>query len=123
MNLLSFILVLVGVMLNAAAQLFLKAGTASFGDLLVNGDSFPHLFIRVIANPLILCGLACYVISVGIWIIALSRVEVSIAYPMLSMGYVVNSVAASYLFGEVLSMQRFSGIGLIIAGVVLVARS
>lgn len=123
MNLLSFIFVLVGVMLNAVAQLFLKAGTSSFGDLLVNGDSFPYLFIRVIANPLILCGLACYVISVGVWIIALSRVEVSIAYPMLSMGYVVNAVAASYLFGEVLSMQRVSGISLVIAGVVLVARS
>jgi multidrug transporter EmrE-like cation transporter len=50
-------------------------------------------------------------------------VDVSIAYPMLSLGYVVNAFAAWYLFGEVLSAQRLIGIGVILVGVVLVARS
>jgi multidrug transporter EmrE-like cation transporter len=54
---------------------------------------------------------------------ALSRVEVSLAYPMLSIGYVVNAVAAWYLFGEALTAQRMIGIGTIIIGVFLVARS
>ena len=58
-----------------------------------------------------------------VWILALSRVEVSIAYPMLSLGYVVNAVAAYYLFGEDVNAMRMSGIFVIIVGVVLVARS
>ena len=122
MNIHTFALLLAGVMLNAVAQLFLKAGTTAFGDIIANGDGYVYLF-RVITNPLILCGLACYVLSVGIWIIVLSRIEVTIAYPMLSMGYVVNSVAAWYLFGEALSLQRVFGIAIIIIGVVLISRS
>ena len=57
------------------------------------------------------------------WIAGLSRVPVSVAYPMLSLGYVVNAVAAQYLFGEAVSMQRWLGIGFIVLGVWLVARS
>ena len=56
------------------------------------------------------------------WIVGLSRVDVSIAYPMLSLGYVVNAFAAWYLFGEVLSVQRLVGIGIILIGVVVLAR-
>jgi multidrug transporter EmrE-like cation transporter len=45
------------------------------------------------------------------------------AYPMLSIGYVVNAIAAWYLFGEYISVQRMAGIAIIIVGVYLVARS
>jgi multidrug transporter EmrE-like cation transporter len=62
-------------------------------------------------------------LSVVIWIMALSRLDVSLAYPMLSIGYVVNAVAAWQLFGEPLTFQRLIGIGTIIVGVLLVARS
>ncbi|WP_049018991.1 EamA family transporter, partial [Burkholderia multivorans] len=62
-------------------------------------------------------------LSVVVWIVGLSRVDVSIAYPMLSLGYVVNAFAAWYLFGEVLSVQRLVGIGIILIGVLVLARS
>ena len=74
-------------------------------------------------HPGVLGGLACYALSVVIWVVALSRVDVSIAYPMLSVGYVVNALLAIWLFGEVVSMQRWLGIGVILIGVTLVARS
>ena len=112
MSLASFAIVLVGVLLNAAAQLLLKAGT----------NAVP-LGLRLAIEPHVLGGLACYVISVVVWLIALSRVPVSIAYPMLSIGYVVNALAAWYLLGETLTPMRLAGIGIIIAGVFLVARS
>jgi multidrug transporter EmrE-like cation transporter len=60
---------------------------------------------------------------VVVWILALSRVEVSIAYPMLSIGYVINAALAWWLFGEAVGMQRLAGIGVIIIGVIIVARS
>ena len=68
-------------------------------------------------------GLGCYVLSVVFWILALARVEVSVAYPMLSLGYVVNALAAWWLFDENLSGTRLAGIGVILVGVWLVARS
>jgi multidrug transporter EmrE-like cation transporter len=123
MNLLSFSLVLAGVLLNAAAQLLLKAGTNSIGAFGFTTANLVPVGIKVASNPFIIGGLGCYAISVVVWIMALSRVEVSLAYPMLSIGYVVNALAAWYLFGEALTAQRMVGIGTIIVGVFLVARS
>ena len=119
----TFLLLVTGVMLNAGAQLLLKAGVTPLGELRVTAGNVIHTAGQVLSQGPILAGLACYVVSVGIWIVALSRVEVSLAYPMLSLGYVVNALAAWWLFGEVLGPTRLAGIGLILAGVFVVSRS
>ncbi len=123
MSALSFVLILSGVLLNAAAQLLLKAGTNSVGQFQFSAENLLPIGWKLGTQPYILAGLSCYVISVVVWIMALSRVQVSVAYPMLSIGYVVNAVAAYFLFGEAVGMQRLLGIGVILIGVVLVARS
>jgi multidrug transporter EmrE-like cation transporter len=123
MNALSFALVLLGVLLNAAAQLLLKAGTNAIGQFQFSAANLAPIGWKVATQPYILGGLACYAVSVVVWIMALSRVEVSVAYPMLSVGYVVNAVAAYFLFGEAVGAQRLVGIGVIIVGVYIVARS
>jgi multidrug transporter EmrE-like cation transporter len=119
----SFALVMTGVLLNAAAQLLLKAGTNAVGRFAFSLENALPVGWKLATEPHILGGLTCYVVSVVIWIMALSRVEVSIAYPMLSVGYAVNAVAAWYLFGEAVSLTRLAGIGIIIVGVYVVARS
>ena len=68
-------------------------------------------------------GAACYVLSLFVWIVGLSRVPVSMAYPLLSVGYIINAVAAHYLLGETVTLGRWLGIGFIVIGVWLVARS
>ena len=123
MNPLTFSLLMAGVALNAAAQLLLKAGTNRVGEFAFALENIIPIGSRFAASPFILGGLACYVVSVVVWILALSRVPVSVAYPMLSVGYVVNAVAAWMLFGESLSVQKLVGIGFIVIGVFLVARS
>jgi multidrug transporter EmrE-like cation transporter len=123
MTAISFLLVLAGVLLNAAAQLLLKAGTNAIGHFEFSAQNILPVGMKLAFEPHILGGLGCYVVSVVVWIMALSRVEVSIAYPMLSIGYVVNALAAWYLFGEALGALRLTGIGFIIVGVYLVARS
>ena len=120
---LTFSLLMTGVLLNAAAQLFLKAGTNRVGEFAFTFDNLVPIGSKLIANPPILAGLACYAASVVIWIMALSRVPVSVAYPLLSVGYIVNAVAAWMLFGESLGAQKLVGIGFIVIGVYLVARS
>jgi len=116
-------LLLSGVLLNAIAQLLLKAGAASLANLELRAGNALAIAGRLVYNPPIIAGLACYALSVVVWILALARVEVSVAYPMLSVGYVVNAVAAWWLFGENLSGARIAGIGIILVGVWLVARS
>jgi multidrug transporter EmrE-like cation transporter len=120
---LTFSLVLAGVLLNAAAQLLLKAGTNRVGEFAFAMDNLVPIGTKLAMNPFILGGLACYVVSVVVWILALSRVPVSVAYPMLSIGYIVNALAAWMLFGESLGAQKLVGIGFIVVGVFLVARS
>jgi len=119
----SFGLLMVGVLLNAVAQLLLKAGTNAVGSFEYNMANAIPVGMRLALEPHILGGLACYVVSVIVWIMALSRVEVSIAYPMLSIGYVVNAIAAWYLLGESVTPMRLIGIGIIVLGCFIVARS
>ncbi|MDR5779340.1 SMR family transporter [Caballeronia sp. LZ065] len=122
MNLISFICIIIGVSLNACAQLLLKAGVNAVGHFDFTPANIVPVGIKIATQLPIIGGLACYVLSVVVWIVGLSRVDVSIAYPMLSLGYVVNAFAAWYLFGEVMSMQRLIGIGIILVGVVVLAR-
>lgn len=123
MTAVTFALILTGVMLNAAAQLLLKAGTNAVGQFEFSAANLVPVGWRLATEPHIVGGLACYVISVGVWIMGLSRVPVSVAYPMLSLGYVVNALAAWWLFGESFSAQKVAGIATIIVGVWLVARA
>jgi len=122
-NFTSFSLILTGVLLNAAAQLLLKAGTTRVGHFEFSINNIVPIGWQLASQPHILAGLGCYVVSVVVWIMALSRVPVSVAYPMLSIGYVVNALAAWWLFGESLAAQKLIGIGFIVVGVWLVARS
>ena len=118
-----FATIMIGVLLNAAAQLLLKAGVRATGRIELSGGSLWHAAQTLALEPHIVGGVSCYVLSVVVWIVALSRVEVSIAYPMLSIGYIVTAVAAWIWLGESLSATRIAGIVVIIAGVYLVARS
>ncbi len=123
MTIATFFIVLTGVLLNAAAQLLLKAGTNRLGTLFPPESEVAFEFMRIFFQSFILGGLSCYVVSVALWIVALSKVPVSVAYPMLSIGYIVNAIAAYYLFGENLTIQKMFGISVIIIGVYLVAKS
>jgi multidrug transporter EmrE-like cation transporter len=123
MNALSFSLVMTGVLLNAAAQLLLKSGTNAIGMFEFSMSNVMPVGWKIATQPQIISGIGCYVVSVVVWILALSRAEVSIAYPMLSIGYVINAVAAWYLFGEAVTIMRLAGIAVIVLGVFIVARS
>jgi len=122
MSIIAFALLLTGVLLNAGAQLLLKAGTNATGVLSLDAGWSSTLW-RVATEIHFIMGVLLYGVSVVVWIFGLSRVPVSVAYPMLSIGYIVNAVLAHYLFGEAVTATRWLGIAFIIVGVWLVARS
>ena len=119
----AFALILTGVLLNAIAQLALKASVSDTGIISLDLQSLLTSAGSLASNLWLWLGLICYAISVIVWILALSRVDVSIAYPMLSIGYIVNAVAAWHLFDEPMNIGKVIGIGIIIVGVYILARS
>ena len=118
-----FPLIMLGVLLNAGAQLLLKEGMRRIGYFEFAWANAVPIGLQVAANPFVLAGIFAYIVSVLVWLLVLSRVEVSFAYPLLSVGYIVNAVAGYYLFQENLSLTRITGILIIVAGVYLVTRS
>ena len=123
MTLGTFGFILTGICLNAIAQLLLKAGTNAVGAIHLTADNWFATGLKLATQLPVMGGLTCYVVSVGVWIIGLSRVDVTIAYPMLSLGYIINALGAWYFLGEAVSAQRLLAIAVIIAGVFLLARS
>ena len=124
MNLTTFAFIISGVILNACAQLLLKAGTNALGGAIhLTMSNWFQTFIKVVTQLPILGGLACYGVSLVVWIIGLSRTDVTIAYPMLSLGYVVGALGAWMFLGEVVPPARMLAIGVIMVGVVLLART
>jgi drug/metabolite transporter (DMT)-like permease len=123
MNIATFGFLFLGICLNAVAQLLLKAGTNAVGAIHLTAENWFATGIKLATQLPILGGLSCYVISVGVWIIGLSRVDVTIAYPLLSLGYIINAIGAWYFLGEVMSAQRVLAIAVIIIGVALLTRS
>lgn len=122
MNIIMFLIAVTAVLINASAQLLLKAGATKLSVVLADGN-LGSIAIKAITQPFIVIALVLYVLSVAIWIFVLAKVPVSVAYPLLSIGYIANAIAAYYLFGESLNALKICGIFVIILGVILVAKS
>ena len=116
-------LILSSVLLNALAQLFLKKGMISLGHFEFTVTNLIPKSAMAAVNLSIWGGLLCYVISVGIWMLVLSRVDVSYAYPFLSVGYIITTIIGYLYFNEDISQYRILGISLICLGVIFVAKS
>ncbi|HET8714952.1 MAG TPA: hypothetical protein VFM16_03935 [Holophagaceae bacterium] len=116
-NLKAIPLILLGVLLNAAAQICLKKG-------LTHGMSFElGALVKLFQQPWILAGLACYAVSVLVWLKALSLVEVNYAYPFLALGFIANALMARAWLGEVIPPIRWLSLAIIVVGVALQAWS
>ncbi|HIU55964.1 MAG TPA: 4-amino-4-deoxy-L-arabinose transferase [Candidatus Gallibacteroides avistercoris] len=115
-------IIIVSVSLNAAAQIFLKKGMLEIGRLSLTSISYSQL-IALMSNVYLWMTLLCYAVSVILWIVVLSRVEVSYAYSFLSIGYILVALAGYYLFGESLSAMKIWGIITICIGIYLISRS
>jgi multidrug transporter EmrE-like cation transporter len=124
MSWVTWVLILTGVGLNAAAQLLLKLATrplAHFG--VFNTDVLSSSIVILFKSVPFWAGMLCYAASVCVWVAALSKAPVSTAYPMLSLGYVVVAAVSVAWLGETLTPAKMLGIALICAGVVLVSRN
>lgn len=120
----SLLLILFSVACGVAGQLTLKTGMTQVGQ--VGGAALADpmgLALRVIGNPFVVGGLGLYVLGAAAWLTVLSRVPLSLAYPILALSYAFTPFLAWILLGESVPSLRWLGIGTICLGVFLVSRS
>jgi multidrug transporter EmrE-like cation transporter len=117
------ILILLDVLLNVTGQLSLKYGMSKIGNFSLSLSALPPVFLKAATSLPVLFGLFCYGLGFMVWLIVLSKAEVSYAYPLISLGYVLTAVLAWMLFGEALNENRLVGIIVICLGVFLIARN
>jgi multidrug transporter EmrE-like cation transporter len=118
------LLILASVMVTALAQIVLKAGMTAdeVARSFANGDKWVAA-ATTITNPLVLLGLGMYVGGAAIWLVVLARVEVSLAYPFVGLGFIVTMLLGWQFYGDNLTVPRVVGTVMIAAGVALLARS
>ena len=78
--------------------------------------------LKVVTSPFIILGLVCYVLSVILWLLVLSRSDVVVAYPMTSIAFILTAISAYLFLGESLTPLRITGIVVIIVGIYLITR-
>ncbi|MDB4894200.1 MAG: transporter family protein [Firmicutes bacterium] len=106
--------------LTAVAQILLKLGVVASASTTL---APVHVrLLRTVINPFVLAGLAVYGLSTLCWLIALSKLRLSVAYPMVSFSYVLVTVASAIIFREAITRNQILGLCLIITGVVFLVR-
>jgi drug/metabolite transporter (DMT)-like permease len=115
------LLIVFSVLLAAVGQLLLKLGMTKVGRV-ASLASAPSMLLKALLNPIVLAGLAVFGISALSWLIVLSRVKLSIAYPMVSLGYVVTVFFSWLIFKESVKLVTIAGCFTIIFGVFLISR-
>jgi drug/metabolite transporter (DMT)-like permease len=115
--------ILVSVLLNAFAQLLLKKGMLSIEHFSFSFSNILSAVAMIAFNLFILLGFLCYALSISLWLLVLSRVDVSFAYPFLSVGFIVTTVIGYLAFNENLSGYRILGILVICLGVIFISKS
>ena len=118
----SLLMVLVAVVISVLGQLSLKAGVTQVGA--IGSASAPvQTFLRMCTTPLIIVGLGLYVLGAAVWLVVLSRLDLSYAYPLLALNFVLIPLASWILLGEKISLLRWLGILVICLGLSIVLRS
>ena len=123
MNFITFIIALSSVSLNALAQIALRKTMLSLGNFPSGLTGYLELALNLLTNIWFILGMGCYVISIGLWMAVLGKVEVSLAYPMLSIGYVLTAIIGYFFMGENVNLIRIIGLSFICFGIVIISRS
>lgn len=118
----SFLLIVLTVCLNTSGQFLMKAGVNRIGKISLFNEFF-QTFFKAVTNLFVIGGFAIYVVSAGLWIIILSREDLSWAFPLVSLSYVITALAAPKILNEPFSVQRLVGTIVICIGVFLVSKT
>jgi drug/metabolite transporter (DMT)-like permease len=117
----NFLILAISILLAVAGQLLMKKGMLLFGTFPVS--QLLYKIIPMFLNPYVFFGLACFGMSAIFWLVVLSRLELSLVYPMVSVAYILVALASWFFFKENVTLMRWMGIAVIVLGVFLISRS
>jgi len=119
----NFLMIVVCVLLGVGGQLLLKQGMSADRDEVDRlGEVIPRL-LRAATSPVVISGFVLYGVSAALWLIVLTRADLSYAYPLLSMGYVMVVLLSRVLFHEAVTPLRLAGTLVVCLGVYLISRT
>jgi uncharacterized membrane protein len=123
-NLFALTLVMVCIVFGATAQIMMKRGMTHIGEIKgIDEFNNPNTVLQIFTNPYVLLGLFLYAVSAFLWLGALSTLDVSFMYPLLSFGYVLTAIFALVFLKEYIAVIRWAGILLVVIGCFLITRS
>lgn len=111
----------ISIVFNCVSLLALKKGALAMDDFFENMTSVMS-WVRLLINPYMVVAVFCFGASFVTWMVALRKLDLSLAYPAVSVSYIVIALASRALFGEVITLQRGVGMGLVMLGVVVMFR-
>lgn len=118
------VLILISVSLSGFAQVSFKSGVSAIAvRTAMASGAIPSVLLAFLQSPAVLAGLAMYGVGTLIWLSVLARLDLSLAYPFVGLSFVLTAILGHFIFHEAFNPARVLGTALVIAGVVLVARS
>ena len=119
----SVILILISISIAVGGQILLKLGMDKIGPVSINSiSSVGSLFINIFKSPMVLIGLFCYAISAFLWLIVISAVDLSFAYPFIGLTYVLILIVSKFVLKEDVNPIRWAGAIIITIGVIVISR-
>ena len=109
--------------MSSSAHICLKKGMMMYATNAVKTDGIINLVWIVVTNSWVIGGIVLHVSALSAWLWALSKVDISFAYPFLALGYVLVSAMAWFWLGEELNPVKILGMGIIITGILVLARA
>jgi multidrug transporter EmrE-like cation transporter len=113
-------MLLASVVLSSVAQVLLKIGMSSAQAPLTRGEPL-RAVLAIAGSPFVLGGLVTFAVSVFVWMLVLSRISLSSAYPFVALGIVITVLAGRFILGEPVLLLKLIGITMIIGGVLTMA--
>jgi multidrug transporter EmrE-like cation transporter len=114
--------VLLTLLLTVYGQLVLKWQMGHAGQLPSGGIDKVMFLLQQLLNPWMISGLAGAFVASLAWMAAMTRLEMSYAYPFMSLAFVVVMLFGVLFLGETLSLAKVGGTLLVIGGLILIAR-
>lgn len=115
------LLALVSIILLSAGQTSIKAGLNTIGGISLAAG--PLVFLKIFQTPWVIVGFVCYGIAAILWLDVLSKLDFSLAFPMVGLTYVFTLLIGRFFFGETVGWERMLGVALILCGVAFLIRS
>jgi drug/metabolite transporter (DMT)-like permease len=117
-----YILLGISIITTVLSQLLFKKGMLLVGNVDFSIRNIFFLIKQISINPFLIAGIFLYGISFILWLLVLSKLKLSVVYPITSLNFILVVAMSYFIFSEKLAMPQYGGIALIIIGIILLAK-